>query len=505
MSGGGHVDVLVVGAGISGVCAGYYLKRDCPDLSFTILEARDAMGGTWDLFRYPGIRSDSDLYTFGFSFRPWVEDRAIASGESILRYIKDTAHEFQIDRHIEYGRRVVRANWNSAAALWEIDVAAEGEQTRYTCRFLYFCSGYYGYDRAHRPDWPGMDQFDGPIVHPQFWPPALDYRDKRVVVIGSGATAVTLVPSMAETAAKVTMLQRSPSYLFAAPAKDGFATMLRKVLPTRPAFAMARWKNVLVGQAAYQLARKRPNLIRWLIGRNTRRWLGKDYDLKPHFTPSYAPWDQRLCLLPDADLYRAMTAGRAEIVTDTIERFTSDGIKLDSGRELQADIVVTATGFDMQLFGGAALSLDGEPIDTARRILYKGMMLDGVPNAAAATGYTNASWTLKCELTSLYVCRLMNEMRASGTDWCVPVREDPALREEPVIDFTSGYVQRALPSLPKQGSRKPWKLKQNYLVDLMALKFGKLNDGVLRFGKRQEPRDESASGRPAHPVRPATR
>lgn len=480
-----HFDVLIVGAGISGIAAAYYLQTRCPGKTYAILEGRGAIGGTWDLFRYPGVRSDSDLYTFGFSFRPWTEDKSIADGHSILAYVRQTAREHGIDRNIRFGHRLVSASWDSDEALWSLDIQL-GENTthgRYTCKFLYMCTGYYDYESGYLPDWPGTERFGGQFVHPQKWPEALDYAGKRVVVIGSGATAVTLVPEMAKRAAHVTMLQRSPTYIVAMPAKDAFANFLRGILPVHAAFAAARWKNVLVGMAFYQFARRAPNAMRKLVQRGARSALGDSYDVKTHFSPTYNPWDQRLCLVPDGDLFKAIRAGTASIATDHIETFTERGIGLRSGVSLDADIVVTATGLKIKMFGGVPLIVDGAKVDPSRAMLYKGMMLDGVPNFAAASGYTNASWTLKCELTSRFVCRLINHMDARGEDWCMPVRA-AGLEEEPAIDFSSGYILRASDVLPKQGSRKPWRLNQNYARDLLALKFGRLEDGALTFGTR---------------------
>jgi monooxygenase len=478
-----HFDVLIIGAGISGISAAYYLQNRCPGKSYAILESRDAMGGTWDLFRYPGVRSDSDLYTFGFSFRPWTEDKSIADGQSILNYLCQTSREFCIDRHIRFGHRVMRADWHSSQARWLLDVRIGSESQRFTCTFLSMCTGYYDYDEGYLPRWPGTERFTGTLVHPQKWPPDLDYAGKRILVIGSGATAVTLVPAMAREATHVTMLQRTPTYIVAAPARDALARLLRRFLPERPAFALARWKNVLVGMAVFQLSRRAPNVMRQLIKRGVRSALGDSYDVQTHFSPPYNPWDQRLCLVPDGDLFKAIRSGKASIVTDRIECFTERGIKLVSGTEIEADIIVTATGLKIKLFGGSDLLVDGKAVDITKALLYKGMMLDGVPNLATASGYTNASWTLKCELTAGFVCRLLNHMDKTGVDWCMPVRE-PGLLEEPAIDFNSGYVLRALSALPKQGHRKPWRLNQNYPLDVLALGFGRIEDGALRFGAK---------------------
>lgn len=479
-----HVDVLIVGAGLSGIGAACHLRRECPRKSFMILEGRASMGGTWDLFRYPGVRSDSDMYTLGYSFRPWRDAKAIADGPAILDYIRETAAECGVDQKVRYGHWVRRASWSSEEALWTVEAETGPEKTvvRLTCNFLYPCTGYYDYEAGYTPEWPGVESFRGRIVHPQKWPADLDYAGQRVVVIGSGATAVTLVPAMAERAAHVTMLQRSPTYVVSLPARDRVANWLRRRLPARAAYALTRWKNVLLGMFFYNLARKRPETMKRLIAKGVRRQLGEEYDLK-HFTPSYNPWDQRLCLVPDSDLFRAIREGRASVVTDHIEAFTATGLRLRSGEHLEADLIVTATGLVLKLLSGLQLIVDGEPVDLSRTLVYQGMMFSEVPNLAFAIGYTNASWTLKCDLTAEYVCRLLNYMNRRGYDWCVPRRNDPSVREEPVLNFTSGYVRRALDGLPRQGSRKPWRLHQNYALDLLALRRGSVEDGTMEFGR----------------------
>jgi monooxygenase len=478
-----HFDVLIVGAGLSGIAAGYYLQARSPRETFAILEARQAIGGTWDLFRYPGVRSDSDLYTFGFSFRPWREDKAIAGGGAILRYLKDTASEYGIDRKIRFGQKVKRAAWNSSESRWTLEVERVGEAAtvHYSCNFLYICTGYYDYDLGYMPGWPGMDRFTGTLVHPQDWPETLDYRGRPIIVIGSGSTAVTLIPALAEEAAHVTMVQRSPSYVVSLPASDTVANWLRRVLPDRLAHGLSRWKNVLVSMFLFTLARRRPAYTRRRIMQATKAELGPDYDAERHFTPSYNPWDQRVCLVPDGDLFKAIRSGRVSIVTDTIESFTETGLQLASGKRLDADIIVTATGLRVKLMGGIDITIDGKPADPSRAFLYKGMMLSDVPNLAYSIGYTNASWTLKCELIARYVCRILNHMRASHKATVVP-RVRGAIDAEPAIHFTSGYIQRALSMLPKQGSKKPWRLYQNYALDLLALKFGRVDDDTLEFG-----------------------
>ena len=410
-----HVDVIVVGAGLSGIGAACHLKMECPHKSFLILEGRDASGGTWDLFRYPGVRSDSDMYTLGYRFRPWRDPKAIADGPAILNYIRDTANEFGVDEAIRYNHRVRRACWSSEDARWTVDVETGTDQriVQLTCSFLYLCTGYYEYENGYTPSWPGVERYRGTIVHPQKWPNDLAYANKRIVVVGSGATAITLAPAIAESAAHVTMLQRSPSYVVSRPAEDWFANLLRRCLPARAAYALARWKNVLLGTFFYNLARNRPGIFKWMVANGVRRHLGTQYDAK-HFTPPYNPWDQRLCLAPDANIFQAICDGRVSVVTDHIEAFTEDGLLLKSGQHLDADIIVTATGLVLRLFAGIELVVDDRPVELPKTLVYKGMMFSDVPNLAFAIGYTNASWTLKCDLTSEYVCRLLNQMDRHG-------------------------------------------------------------------------------------------
>ena len=480
-----YVDVLIVGAGLSGIAAGYYLQTRCPTKHYTILEGRSALGGTWDLFRYPGVRSDSDMYTLGYTFRPWTEAKAIADGPAILRYIRETAAEYGIDRKIRFGHRVRRAAWSSDDSMWTVEVERGPDQeiVRFTCSFLFMCSGYYDYARGYTPTWPGVERFSGRIVHPQAWPEDLDYAGKRIVVIGSGATAVTLVPALAKQAAHVTMLQRSPTYVVASPSQDAIANWLRRHLPAGLAHRAARWKSVLLGMYFYTIARRRPAATKQAILRMVQEQLGPDYDVATHFTPRYNPWDQRLCLAPDADLFAAIKSGRASVVTDHIETFTETGIRLCSGSELAADIIVTATGLVMQVMSGIELTVDDVPVDLAKTLSYKGSMYSDIPNLASAFGYTNASWTLKAELTAQYVCRLLNYMACHGYVRCTPRIHDPSITAEPMLDFTSGYVQRAIHKLPRQGSKKPWKLYQNYVLDLLTLRFGAVNDGTMEFAR----------------------
>jgi monooxygenase len=479
-----HFDVLIVGAGLSGIGAAWHLAKSCPTKSVAILESRDTIGGTWDLFRYPGIRSDSDMHTMGYSFRPWGNEKAIADGKDILQYIRDTAVESGIDKKIRFGQRVTRASWSYADALWTIEAerVADGNPLRYTCRFLYMCSGYYDYDEGYLPDWPDLGRFKGQVIHPQKWPEDLDYAGKRVVIIGSGATAVTLVPSLSEKAAHVVMLQRSPTYIAARPARDSIADRLNRILPARMAHGIVRWKNVLYGMYIYRMAKRRPEYLKRALIGLVRQELGPDYDVEKHFTPSYNPWDQRLCLVPDSDLFQSIRTGRASVVTDQISAFTDSGIQLASGEHLEADIIITATGLKLKMLGGVEIRVEGKRIALPDLMTYKGMMFSGVPNLASAFGYTNASWTLKAELTSKYVCRLLNHMDAHGQDWCAPQLNDPEVKEEPGLPLRSGYVERAKNILPKQGSKRPWKLYQNYFLDLSLLSLGSVEDNSMKFG-----------------------
>jgi len=478
-----HLDVLIVGAGLSGIGAAHHLQEAFPRKSYAILEAREDLGGTWDLFRYPGIRSDSDMHTLGYRFKPWTSDTSIAAGPSILDYVRRTAREGGIERRIRFHHRVLRAEWSSEEARWAVEAERtdRSEAVRVTCDYLWVCSGYYRYDEGFTPEFAGSEEFKGEVVHPQHWPEELDYTGKRVVVIGSGATAVTLVPAMAEKAAHVTMLQRSPTYIASMPAKDPIANGLRRFLPRKAVYPIVRWKNVLLQSAFYQLSRRRPRAVKKLIRRGVERSLPAGYDIDRHFKPKYNPWDQRMCLVPNGDLFRAIRKGSATVVTETIERFTEGGIKLDSGEELEADVIVTATGLNLLFLGGMELAVDGEPVDISKRMAYKGMMLDGVPNCAFTVGYTNASWTLKADLTSEYVCRVLAHMDAHGFRKSVPEITDPSVEEMPLLDFTSGYVQRSLDRFPKQGSKEPWKLRQNYVVDIRTIRRGPLEDGAMQF------------------------
>ncbi|CAN5464709.1 NAD(P)/FAD-dependent oxidoreductase [soil metagenome] len=509
-----HFDVLIVGAGLSGIGAGARLRMDCPEKTFAILEGRERSGGTWDLFRYPGVRSDSDMFTLGYRFRPWSEPKAIADGPSILNYIRETSKGYDLDKEIRYGHRVKHAEWSSVNSRWTVEVeitgfesplqrassdsedrasSADGRlkaglQTQevttqrkiVTCNFLYLCTGYYDYDSGYTPEWPGFENYNGTVIHPQKWPEGIEYVGKRVLVIGSGATAVTLVPAMAKTAEHVTMLQRSPTYIVTMPTQDKIANFFRSVLPAKAAYVLARWKNIFRQMFFYELARKYPSAMKRLIAKGVKNEVGEQTAEK-HFAPDYNPWDQRLCVVPDSDLFGAIRDGRASVVTSQIRTFTETGVELSDGRRIDADIIVTATGLVLKIMSGLALVVDGKTVDLSKVIAYKGMMYSDVPNLAQAFGYTNASWTLKCDLTAEYVCRLLKYMDAGGHASCTPCLSDPTVRPEPVLDFTSGYVLRALDTLPSQGSKTPWKLHQNYVKDLSMLRYGRVDDGTVEF------------------------
>ncbi|MFW6197748.1 MAG: flavin-containing monooxygenase [Myxococcota bacterium] len=490
-----HFEVLIVGAGISGIGAAWHLQNKCPGKSYAILEARHALGGTWDLFRYPGIRSDSDMHTLGFSFRPWMDSQSIVDGPSILEYLRSTAEDAGIDRKIRYGLRVEHASWSTREGRWTVEArdVESGERVVHTCSFLWMCSGYYRYDRGYTPSFPGTDRFRGRIVHPQRWTEEVSYEGQRVVVIGSGATAVTLVPELAKKAAHVTMLQRSPSYVLSRPREDRISEWLEARLPPKPAYALTRWKNVLLGLLFYRISRRYPKRVKRAIVDQVRRALGRDFDVETHFTPRYDPWDQRVCLVPDGDLFEAIRSGRVDVVTDHIDTFTERGIRLRSGHEIEADLIVTATGLQMQLLGGATMEVDGEHVEPSRLMMYKGTMFSDVPNAAVCLGYTNASWTLKCELSAEYVCRLLNHMDARGYSQCCPRNRDDSVEPRPLIDLTSGYVQRAIDQLPSQGSRRPWRLHQNYVIDRQLLRRGPIEDGVIELTRPAKRAPEAES------------
>ena len=483
-----HLDVVIVGAGISGISAAWHLQDRCPSKSYAILERRDNLGGTWDLFKYPGIRSDSDMYTLGFRFKPWTSEKAIADGASIMSYLKETVAETGIDKHIRYGHKVIAAEWSDAEKCWSLRVERDGEETAVTASFLFACSGYYNYDQGYSPEFPGSEDFEGTIIHPQHWPEDLDYAGKKIVVIGSGATAVTLIPALANSGAgHVTMLQRSPSYILSLPDEDPIAEKLKAWMPAEMAYAAVRWKNVAQQSVVYQACRRLPQRMRKLLMGMVKRQLPEGYDVEKHFSPRYDPWDQRLCLVPKGDLFRTIRAGKAGVVTDTIDRFTKTGIKLTSGEDLETDIIVTATGLNLQLFGGADITRNGVPIDLHDTMAYKGMMLTHIPNMAFTIGYTNASWTLKADLVSEFVCRVLNYMDDNGFDVVEPQHPGNSVDERPLMDFTPGYVLRALDHLPKAGHVTPWRLKQNYLLDLRLIRRGKVDDNALLFTKHHAP------------------
>lgn len=477
------VDVLIVGAGLSGIGSARHLQHACPERSFTLLESRETLGGTWDLFRYPGIRSDSDMYTLGYSFKPWLDRKSLADGPSILKYLKETATETGVDQHIRYNHKVLSANWSSESATWTVVVQRTDtdERLEYVCRFLMMCGGYYDYEQGYTPEFSGSEDFKGPVIHAQHWPEDLDYKEKNVIVIGSGATAVTLVPELARQTSHTIMLQRSPTYIASIPEEDSWSTRLRGLLPPSWVFRLTRWKRVLLQIFVFNLSRRRPQLVKKLLLDQVRQELGEDYDVKKHFTPSYNPWDQRLCAVPDGDLFAAVREKRAEVVTDKIDHFTSGGIHLESGRDLDADIIVLATGLNMKFLGGMTLSVDGEVKDPGKLFVYRGMMLANVPNMVQVFGYTNASWTLKSDLTGQYVCRLLNHMRSTGATTAVPRVSEEAIEEEPMLDFSSGYIRRAVDKFPKQGKRLPWRVYQNYIVDFLNLRLRPLRDKVLEI------------------------
>jgi cation diffusion facilitator CzcD-associated flavoprotein CzcO len=478
-----RVDVLIVGAGISGIGAAYHLQTRCPDRTYAIVESRERIGGTWDLFRFPGIRSDSDMHTLGYAFRPWDRDETIADGASIRRYVEETAEVYGIREHIRFQHRVTGASWSSEQAEWTVSVTRmdTGEELEITCNFLFMCSGYYDYEQGYTPQLEGAERFEGQIVHPQKWTSDIDYEGKRVVVIGSGATAITLVPALAEKAAHVTMLQRSPSYVLALPMVDEMAVWLRRKLPRRAAYHLTRWRNIAVASLVFRMSKRDPERMkRWLIG-GAKRALGRDFDVKTHFTPRYDPWDERLCVAPGGDLFMVIREGRASVVTDHIDTFTEKGLRLRSGKELEADLVVTATGLNLLFMAGIEVVVDGERVDMTETLSYKAMMFSDVPNLALSTGYTNASWTLKAELTAKYVCRLLNHMKRGGYRRCVPRQNDPTLEEVPFMELTSGYIRRALDRFPKQGDKPPWRLQQSYARDAVMLRYGRVDDGVMEF------------------------
>jgi cation diffusion facilitator CzcD-associated flavoprotein CzcO len=482
-----HFDVLIVGAGLSGIGAAYHLKTNCPGKTYAILEGREAIGGTWDLFRYPGIRSDSDMYTLGYSFKPWTDPKIIADGHTIREYVQETARENGIDKKIKFSRKVLSSSWSSDKAQWTVEVQKKdsGEAETYTCNFLMMCTGYYNYDAGYTPEFPGLKKFKGTVIHPQKWPENLDYSGKRVVIIGSGATAVTLLPAMTDKAAHVTMLQRSPTYVASVPQEDIISKQLRRFLPEMVVYRLGRTRNVALQMGVFNLAKSKPAVVRRALLSLVRRQVGKDFDMK-HFTPSYNPWDERLCAVPDGDLFKVLRKGQASVVTDHIDTITAKGIKLKSGAELEADIIITATGLDLQMMGGMELNLDGQPFDVSQSMNYKGVMFENLPNLSMVFGYTNASWTLKADISSEFVCRLLNHMDKKGLRQCTPRNVDTKVVPESFLNMRSGYIQRAIGKLPKQGNKAPWKVYMNYALDLAVLRYRPVNDGVMEFSNPQQ-------------------
>ena len=481
-----HRDIIIVGAGLTGIGAACHLSDKCPDRSYLVLESRQSSGGTWDLFRYPGIRSDSDMHTLGYSFKPWQSAKAIADGPSILRYVRETAAENAIDQHIRYGHCLLSASWCSQQSLWTLDIrqADSDNVVQMSCNFLYMCAGYYSYDKPHDPKFPGIDQFNGQVIHPQFWPDDLDYQDKQVVIVGSGATAMTLLPSMADKAKNITMLQRSPTYVISRPSVDWLANGLKRLLPVTWAYRLTRLKNTLYQEWLFKLARRSPQFIKALLLFNVRRRLGKSYDVDRHFTPDYNPWDQRLCLVPDGDLFDAINSGKAAIVTEQIKCFNQSGIELTSGQHLPADIVVSATGLELQVMGGVTFTVDGQAVDFSSQITYKGLMVSGVPNMVSIFGYINASWTLRADLAAEWVCRALNHMTSTQTSKVVPQVPD-SLKNMPtkdwIADFPAGYLKRTMHLQPRQGNQEPWVNSQDFRKERALFKQPLATDDALHF------------------------
>ena len=480
-----HFDVLVVGAGISGIGAGYHLQTKCPGTSYAILEGRDAIGGTWDLFKFPGIRSDSDMYTLGFRFKPWKEQEAIADAPSILKYLKETTEEFGIDKKIRFNKYVKAASWVSQESKWilEVEDAKNSDIQKISCNFLFMCSGYYSYKSGYTPEFKGVEDFHGDVIHPQKWEKDYNYTNKRIIVVGSGATAVTMVPEMAKNAEHVTMLQRSPTYVVSAPEKDYLANLLRRFIPLKLSYFIIRWRNILRQQYYFRLCKKYPEGVKNAILSEVRKHLGPDYDVDTHFTPTYNPWDQRMCLVPDGDLFEQINKGKASVVTGQIEKFTQKGILLKSGEELESDVIVTATGLNLELLSDTNFTVDNKPINLSQSITYKGMMYSGIPNLAGTFGYTNASWTLGADLTSEYVCRLINHMKKNGYDKCMPDTNSNVETDDEWLNLTSGYIKRAEHIFPKQGKKAPWRNNQNFLKDIFQIRYGKVDDGEISFSQ----------------------
>ena len=480
-----HKDVIVVGAGISGIAAGYNLKKSCPNKSFSILEGRKSIGGTWDLFKYPGIRSDSDMHTLGFRFKPWIHDKSIADGPSIMEYLHETINEYELNNNILLDHKVDSANWNSEKLLWELKIKVNDQIQNLTCNFLFLCGGYYSYTKPHMPYFKNQESFEGQIVHPQFWDESLNYSEKKVAVIGSGATAITIVPAIAEKAEHVVMIQRSPTYVVSGPSKDALNRFLRKILPIRITYFLIRWKNILYQSFTFFMARKYPERTKNRILDLAKNEIGTE-NVNQHFTPSYKPWDQRICLIPDSDLFNAINNKKASVVTDTINEFQPDGILLNSGKKIEADIIITATGIELNSLNDINVTIDNVKVIANERLTYKGMMLSGVPNFAISFGYVNASWTLRADLTCEYVCRLINLMDKKGVKCCEPKDDKSAYGDDQLIDFTSGYFQRGLNQMPKQGNKAPWKNYQNYLKDIFAVRLMSIDDTNLKFSKLKD-------------------
>jgi monooxygenase len=479
-----HFDVVIMGAGLSGIGAACHLQQNCPKKSYIIIEARNSMGGTWDLFRYPGIRSDSDMYTLGYDFKPWTNPKVIADGPSILSYIKETAEQYKVDSKIKYHTKVTELRWNTKDAIWTVNCidTKTNESKAYTCNYLESCMGYYKYEKGYTPDFNGIDQYKGAIIHPQFWPEDLDYTNKEIIVIGSGATAVTLVPALTAKAKHVTMLQRSPTYVVSVPNKSLFPKKMNELLPAQLMYTINRAAHVGISMLQYSLSRAQPEMMKRFFIKSPTKELSKGYDVATHFTPKYKPWDERLCVVPEGDLFKAINQGKASVVTSQIDTFTKEGILLQTGEELKADIIITATGLELQMLGGIKMIIDDIEPNPGEAIVYKGMMIKDVPNFAFVVGYTNASWTLKADLVSAYFCRLINETEKMNRKIFVP-KSDKPIETEPIMDFKSGYVQRAIRSgnLPKQGTKAPWKLKQNYIYDALTLNYGSLRDEYMQF------------------------
>ena len=476
-----HKDIIVVGAGISGIAAGYNLQKSCPNKSFAILEGRSSLGGTWDLFKYPGVRSDSDMHTLGFRFKPWIHKKSIADGPSILEYLNETVDEYNLREKISFNQKVISSNWSSDKSVWELKVLSNGDEISMTCNFLFLCGGYYSYDKPFMPKFPNQEEFQGKLIHPQFWDESLDYTNKKVIVIGSGATAITLVPAIAKKAEHVTMLQRSPSYVISGPGEDSWSKSLNKILPIRLSYFLIRWKNILRTSLGFYLSRKYPNWIKKRIIDLVRDELGQDYDVEKHFTPRYNPWDQRMCLVPDSDLFASIRDKKASVVTDVIKSFNKNGILVESGEQVDADIIISATGIEINMLNDINVSVDDEEVVPNTKLAYKGMMLSGVPNLAFTFGYVNASWTLRADLTCEYVCRLLNLMDKQKVSVCLPEEDSHAVVDDEYIDFTSGYVQRALDIMPKQGMKAPWRNYQNYLKDIFLVRLFSIKDSTLKF------------------------